>query len=151
MAIDDGAVAMIQVTRYITLDEDELEVKYIRGSGPGGQNVNKVASAAQLRFNVAQSPALSEQVKQRLINLAKRRINREGELIITARRYRRQDRNRDDAIERLIELIRKAAVRPTPRKKTKPTAAAKRRRLEAKKQRSQTKQRRSSTRNQKDD
>jgi len=142
---------MIQVTRYITLDEDELEVKYIRGSGPGGQNVNKVASAAQLRFNVAQSPALSEQVKQRLINLAKRRINREGELIITARRYRRQDRNRDDAIERLIELIRKAAVRPTPRKKTKPTAAAKRRRLEAKKQRSQTKQRRSSTRNQKDD
>lgn len=141
---------MIRVTPRISLDENELEITYIRGSGPGGQNVNKVASAAQLRFNVATTSAFSDQVRDRLMRLAKRRMTRDGELIITARRYRRQDRNRDDAIERLVTLIREAAARPKPRKKTKLSRAAKKKRLDAKRKRSETKQRRAKP-HQKDD
>jgi ribosome-associated protein len=137
---------MIRVTRSIALDDDELHFDFIRASGPGGQNVNKVASAAQLRFDVVGSPSLPDDVRERLIRLARRRVNRLGELVITARRYRRQDRNREDAIERLVELIRRAAVKPRVRKKTKPSAAARQRRLDAKRRRSETKRMRRPTR-----
>ncbi len=137
---------MIRVTRSIALDDDEIHLDFIRGSGPGGQNVIKVASAAQLRFDVVGSPSLPDDVRERLIRLARRRINRLGELVITARRYRRQDRNREDAIERLVELIRRAAGKPRVRKKTKPSAAARQRRLDTKRRRSETKRMRRPTR-----
>ena len=142
---------MIRVTPTISIDDGQITLDYIGSSGPGGQSVNKVASAAQLRFNVASSPSLPEDVRLRLIRLARRRINRHGELVITARRYRRQDRNREDAIERLVALIRKAAVRPRVRKKIKPTAAARRKRLESKRQRGETKRRRKPLRGDQDD
>jgi ribosome-associated protein len=111
----------------------------VRASGPGGQNVNKVASAAQLRFDAKHSAALPEDVRQRLLRLAGKRINEGGILVIEAKRYRSQERNRKDAIDRLVNLIRKAAAKPKSRKKTKPTEASKRRRLEEKRRRSEIK------------
>ncbi len=127
---------MIAVTPRITIEESEISERFIRASGPGGQNVNKVASAVQLRFDAAHSPSLPEDVRQRLRRLAGRRLTHEGVLVITAQRHRTQEANRRDALDRLIELIRRAAEPPVPRSPSKPTAASRRRRLEAKRRRS---------------
>jgi ribosome-associated protein len=121
----------------------ELSFEFIRSSGPGGQNVNKVATAVQLRFNVRTSPSLSQEVRHRLIALAGKRITQSGELIIEARRFRSQAQNREDAIERLHQLIEKASIRPKSRRNTKPTAASRQRRLATKKRRSESKRLRS--------
>ena len=126
---------MIPITKTIALQDDEIDLLFTRSSGPGGQNVNKVSTAVQLRFDVGNSPSLPGDVRTRLIRLAGRRITQEGVLIIEARQFRTQERNREDAVERLKELIREAAKKPKPRKKTKPTAAAKERRIESKKKR----------------
>lgn len=126
---------MIRVTPSISIAERELEEHFIRASGPGGQNVNKLASAVQLRFDVRRSPSLPEQVRARLEGLAGRRLTREGVLVINAERHRTQERNRQDARARLIELIRRAAVAPVPRRATKPTASSRQRRLDSKKRR----------------
>lgn len=123
---------MIDVTPTIGISEDELQFQFKLASGPGGQNVNKVATAAELRFDVARSPSLSEAVRARLLILAGSRVTQDGELLITARRFRSQERNRQDAIERLIALIQKAAVALKPRIKTKPSRAARERRLDEK-------------------
>jgi ribosome-associated protein len=123
---------MIHITDAIALEEREVEESFVRAAGPGGQNVNKVATAVQLRFDVRRSPSLPEDVRARLVKLAGRKLTQEGVLVITAQRYRTQDRNRQDALERLVALLRRAAVRQTPRRPTKPTAGARRRRLEAK-------------------
>jgi ribosome-associated protein len=132
---------MIRITDELAIDERDLEENFVRSSGPGGQNVNKLATAVQLRFHLARS-TLPEDVKQRLVRLAGRRLTTEGVLVLLAQRFRTQERNRADALDRLLELIRRAAVAPTPRRPTKPTAAARRRRLDAKKRRSGLKQRR---------
>jgi ribosome-associated protein len=126
---------MIPVTNSITLDEREIQESFVRASGPGGQNVNKLATAVQLRFDVERSPALPEGVRARLKTLAGRRLTQDGVLVITAQRHRTQERNRQDALERLIDLIRRAATPPVPRRPTRPTLASKRRRLEAKSRR----------------
>ena len=133
---------MIRVTPSITIDESELVFVYSRASGPGGQNVNKVSTAAQLRFDVVRSPSLPSDVKERLAQLAGTRMTNNGVLIIDARRCRTRERNREDAVERLVTLIRTAAKRPKRRKKTKPTRESKERRLEEKRHQSQTKRRR---------
>ena len=130
---------MIHVTRNIVIDESEIQEEFIRSSGPGGQNVNKVATAVQLRLNVANSPSLPDDVRQRLISLGRGRVTEEGVLIIDAQRFRTQGRNRQDAIARLVALIRNAAQRPKTRRKTKPTLASKTRRLETKRRRAETK------------
>jgi ribosome-associated protein len=131
---------MIRVTGTITIDEDEIHQQFIRASGPGGQNVNKVATAVQLRFDVAHSPSLPEEVRERLSRLAGKRMTKEGYLIIDARRFRTQEQNRQDAVARLVDLIRQAAQRPKIRKRTKPTPASKERRLESKRRRAKIKQ-----------
>ncbi|WP_278367979.1 alternative ribosome rescue aminoacyl-tRNA hydrolase ArfB [Acetobacter orientalis] len=132
----------IQILPTLSLAETELEVSYILASGPGGQNVNKVATAAQLRFNAAASPALSERIKQRLLEIAGSRATRDGVIVITARRFRTQLSNREDAIERLADLIREAAHRPAYRVVTRPSRAAKRRRLDGKAHRATLKRQR---------
>lgn len=136
---------MIRVTRSIWLDENELQERFIRASGPGGQNVNKVSSAVQLRFDAARSPALAPDVCRRLLVLAGRRATKEGAIVIDARRFRTQERNRADAISRLVALIRQAAAPPRPRRATKPTRAARERRLRAKHRRGELKRLRHST------
>ncbi len=126
---------MIRITPRIAIDESEIEERFIRASGPGGQNVNKLASAVQLRFDAAHSPSLPDEVRARLIRLAGKRVNAAGVLVIEARRYRTQARNRADALDRLTKLILSASEKPRPRRETKPTAASKERRIEAKRQR----------------
>jgi ribosome-associated protein len=126
---------MLAITQTISLDESELMLTYVRSPGPGGQNVNKVATACQLRFDVAGSPSLPSEVRARLRAIAGRRLTTAGELVITANRYRSQSQNREDAIGRLAELIRRAATPPKPRRATKPTKTSKRRRLESKRRR----------------
>lgn len=133
---------MIHVTRHIAIDEREIEQHFVRASGPGGQNVNKVATAVQIRFDITGSRSLPDEVRRRLIRLAGRRVTKDGILVIDARRFRTQERNRQDAIERLVALVRAAAVRPKPRHKTKPTHVSRQRRLEAKRQRGEVKRRR---------
>ena len=123
---------MIHITRTITIDESEIQEYFVRASGPGGQNVNKVATTVQLRFDVANSRSLPEEVRKRLILLAGNRITEDGILIIDARRFRTQGQNREDATSRLVELIRNAAQRPKFRRRTRPTLASKIRRLESK-------------------
>ena len=130
---------MIRITTTLAIDEDELRFEFIRSSGPGGQNVNKVATAVQLRFDAARSPSLPEGVLGRLAMIAGKRMTSDGILLITARRHRTQQGNRDDALERLIDLIRRAAVAPKKRRKTRPTVVSKERRLEGKRRKSKIK------------
>ncbi|MBI1209011.1 MAG: aminoacyl-tRNA hydrolase [Azospirillum sp.] len=125
---------MIEITRSIAIDEREIEESFIRASGPGGQNVNKLSTAVQIRFNVRHSPSLPTVVRERLERLAGRRLTRDGVLVITAQRFRTQDRNRQDALDRLVELIREATVVPIHRRPTRPTLGSRQRRLEAKTQ-----------------
>jgi len=130
---------MVRITGNIIIEDQELDYTFVHASGPGGQNVNKVATAVQLRFDVAHSPSLPEDVRQRLLRQAAGQITQDGVLIIDARQYRSQWRNRQDATQRLIALIRQAATVPKPRRPTKPSRAVKERRLQAKRQRSETK------------
>jgi ribosome-associated protein len=127
---------MIRITEHIAIDESELSEAFVRASGPGGQNVNKLATAVQLRFDVRHSPSLPADVRARLAALAGRRLTQDGVLVIIAQRHRTQERNREDARARLIELIRQAAVVPKRRRPTRPTAASRERRIERKKRRS---------------
>jgi len=122
----------LAITSSLSLDPGELTISFIRASGPGGQNVNKVSSAAQLRFDLMGSPSLPAPVKSRARALAGTRLTTEGEIVITADRFRTQALNRDDAVERLLELLRQAAIPPKPRRATRPTLASKQRRVEAK-------------------
>ena len=128
------------MTAAIAIDEDELVETFVLASGPGGQNVNKVATAVELRFDVARSTALPELVRERLMRFAGQRLTKDGVLVLHAHRFRTQERNRADARERLVELVKRAADIPKPRRPTKPTRASKERRLEGKKVRSRVKQ-----------
>jgi ribosome-associated protein len=130
---------LIQITESIAIDEREIKEEFVRASGPGGQNVNKVATAVKLRFNVVKSPSLPDDVRERLIRLAGRRMTEKGVLVIDARRFRTQERNRQDALERLVALIEKASEGPKRRKKTRPTATSKQRRLNEKHHRGEIK------------
>jgi ribosome-associated protein len=129
---------MIEITPSLQIDERELQIDFIRASGPGGQNVNKVATAVQLRFDV-QTASLPEEAKARLMHLAGKRMTGEGVLMIEAKRFRTQEQNREDAIQRFVELVRKSLVEPKKRKKTKPSAASKEKRLKEKKRRGENK------------
>jgi ribosome-associated protein len=134
---------MLEITPSLQIDERELQIDFIRSSGPGGQNVNKVATAVQLRFDVRAS-AVPEEVKERLIHLAGKRITSEGVLLIEAKRFRTQEQNRADAIQRFVELVRKSLVKPKPRKKTKPSVASKEERIKEKKRKGEIKKLRQS-------
>jgi ribosome-associated protein len=131
---------MIRITDTISIDESELTENFVRSSGPGGQNVNKLSTAVQLRFDVRHSPSLPNDVAVRLMRIAGRRMTKDGVLVIIAQQHRTQERNRADALERLTAMIREAAVRPVPRRATKPTSASRRERLQSKKRHSRLKQ-----------
>ncbi len=129
---------MLEITLSLQIDERELQIDFVRASGPGGQNVNKVATAAQLRFDVRAS-SLPEEVKERLMHLAGKRLTSEGVLVIEAKRFRTQEQNREDALQRFVELVRQSLIEPKRRRKTKPTQAAKEERLKEKKRRAEIK------------
>ena len=126
---------MLRITNHIAIDEREIEEEFVRSSGPGGQNVNKLNTAVQLRFDVRHSPSLPHELRVRLERLAGRRLTKDGVLVIIAQRHRTQERNRQDALARLVELVQRAAVAPRPRRPTKPTMGSRERRLESKKRR----------------
>ncbi|HEJ83647.1 MAG TPA: aminoacyl-tRNA hydrolase [Desulfobacteraceae bacterium] len=130
---------MIRVTPDICIHEREIKEEFIFAAGPGGQNVNKVATAVQIRFDVRNSPSLSGELRERLMSVAGKRVTGDGVIVIKAKRFRSQDKNRKDAVNRLIDLIRRAAVQPIPRRKTKPTAISRERRLEEKHRRGRIK------------
>ncbi len=130
---------MLRVTPAVAIEEWELDERFVRASGPGGQNVNKVATAVQLRFDPARSPALTEEVRRRLQALAGNRVTLDGVLVIDARRHRTQAQNREDARERLAELLRQALIRPKRRRKTRPTKGSVEKRMQSKRKRSETK------------
>ena len=130
---------MLNVTEDIKIDDSEIKLKFIHASGPGGQNVNKVATVVQLRFNIKDSKSLTDDVRYRLINLADKRITKDGTIVINARRFRSQEKNRLDAINRFILIIRKATKASKIRKKSRPTLSSKERRLTTKKRQSETK------------
>ncbi len=134
---------VIRITPLLSVDERELTFDFVRASGPGGQNVNKVATAVQLRFDITRSESLPADVKARLFKIAGQRVTADGILIIEAKRYRTQEQNREDALQRFSELVRKASAKPKPRRKTKPTAASREKRLEIKKRRGEIKRTRS--------
>ena len=133
---------MIRITNSISIDEGELKFSFSRASGPGGQNVNKVSTAAQLRWNVKRSPSLPEDVKERLAKLSGARMTKRGVLVINAQRYRSQEKNREDALVRLVALVKRAVVEPKKRRRTKPSKESKKRRLADKRHRSEAKRRR---------
>ena len=133
---------LIPINGHLFLDDSEIEESFVRASGPGGQNVNKVSSAVQIRFDLSGSRSLPEDVRERLVRLAGRRLTRDCVIVIIAQRYRTQERNRQDALDRLVALVRRAAIRPVPRRPTKPSPAAKERRLQAKARRATVKQQR---------
>jgi ribosome-associated protein len=135
----DERGGVIQVTDAISIDENELMFDFVQASGPGGQNVNKVSTAVRLRFDVRNSPSLPDYVREKLEHVAGRRLSSDGVLLIAAQRFRSQLRNREDAIERLVGLVRTAAIRQPIRRPTRPTLGSRQRRLEAKGQRSETK------------
>ena len=137
-------MALIQITNRLAIDERELEESFIQASGPGGQNVNKVATAVQLRFDARNSPSLSADVRARLWKLAGKRITQDGILLIVAREHRTQERNRATARQKLIDLLKAATVQPRVRKATKPSKASKERRLQSKTRRSGVKKLRQS-------
>jgi ribosome-associated protein len=126
---------MIPITPHISIEEREIDESFVRASGPGGQNVNKLSTAVQLRFDVRNSPSLPGDVRERLTRLAGSRMTNDGVIVIIAQRHRTQGRNREDALDRLVELIRQAAVRPVKRRPTRPTKASRERRIEGKKRR----------------
>ena len=132
---------MLRISRDLTIDDDDLDISFVRASGPGGQNVNKLATAAQLRFDTRRI-TLAEDVATRLDRLAGQRMTKDGVIVIHAQRFRTQERNRADAIDRLVELLKEASIRPTPRRATKPTLGSKHRRLEGKKRRGDVKAKR---------
>jgi ribosome-associated protein len=131
---------MIRVTDTINIDETELHESFVRSSGPGGQNVNKLSTAVQLRFDVRHSPSLPNDVAVRLMRIAGRRMTKDGVLVITAQQHRTQERNRADALERLVAMVQEAAVPPVQRRQTKPPRSSKLQRIESKKHRSVVKQ-----------
>ena len=131
---------MIRITPNISIDESEITLGFVRSSGPGGQNVNKVSTAVELRFDAANSPGLPGDVRERLIKIAGSKATKEGVIIIEARRFRTQDKNRADALDRLVTLLRKAALKPAMRRKTKPTRQSKEERIKRKKRRSMIKE-----------
>jgi ribosome-associated protein len=136
---------MLRISRDLTIDENDIDISFVRASGPGGQNVNKLSTAAQLRFDTRRV-MLAPDVAARLNRLAGQRMTKDGVIVMHGQRFRTQERNRADVVDRLVELLREAMVRPTPRRATQPTLGSKQRRLEGKKRRSDIKSKRGSAR-----